>query len=262
MANNRRNFLEGSRNPFLKESALAASAGAKKTLDGSFIQRSSGTMTVQGAVNKSLLLGMILVVGAYLGFTTLAGNPIFIWGGAILGFILVLIMSFRPTTSPYLGPVYAFVEGIFVGGVSAMYSGVLGMSGIIFQAVTLTLTVLFLMLVVYKAGLIKVNQKFRSGMMIAIGSIALFYIVTLVLGFFGVNTSMFFDGGLLSIGISLVIVGVASLSLLLDFDTFYKGEEYGAPIYMEWFAAVGLLVTLVWLYLEILRLLALLNSND
>ncbi len=219
-------------------------------------------MTVQGAVNKSLLLGLILLVGAYLGYTTLGASPLYVWGGAIVGFILVLIMSFRPTTSPYLGPVYAFVEGIFVGGVSLMYGSLAGMSGIIFQAVTLTLTVLFLMLLVYKTGLIKVNQKFRTGMLIAIGAIVLFYFGSFVLSFFGVNTSMFFDGGLLSIGISVVIVGVASLSLLLDFDTFYKGEEFGAPAYMEWFAAVGLLVTLVWLYLEILRLLALLSSND
>ncbi len=222
--------------------------------------REGETMTVQGAVNKTLLLSALLFATAMLGFMWGETYPWLMWVGAIGGLITVLIAAFRPQHSPILAPVYAGLEGLFVGAISAMYASLL--EGIVFQAITLTIAVLFMMLFIYKAGIIKVTQKFRLGVIMATGGILVFYLLSFVLSFFGIDIGYLHDGGWMSIGISLVIVGVASLNLLLDFDNFEKGEQHGAPGYMEWFCALGLLVTLVWLYVEMLRLIALFSSND
>lgn len=246
-----------SSNPFLNERRLA-DATQQSTLDGNMITRAdSAPMTVSGAVNKTLLLAGLMLITAVYGY--FYPSSLFVWGGAIGGLILVLVMSFRPHLSPTLAPVYALLEGLFVGSISAVYAA--AFAGIVFQAIGLTMALLFMMLFIYKAGLIKVTQKFRTGVMMATGAIMLMYILSLVLGFFGMDLPYLHEGGAIGIGISVVIIGIASLNLLLDFDTFEKGEQYRAPKYMEWFAAVGLLVTLVWLYLEILRLLSYL-SND
>jgi uncharacterized YccA/Bax inhibitor family protein len=186
-------------------------------------------------------------------------NPLFMWGGAIGGFVVVLIATFKPAWSGTLGPIYAALEGLFVGSISAMYASAFG--GIIFQAVTLTMAIFFIMLFVYKTGIIQVTNKFRTGVVMATAAVALVYLVNIVLSMFGINMPYLHEGGLIGIGISLVIIGIASLNLLLDFDSFEKGEQAGAPAYMEWFFAIGLLVTLVWLYLEILRLLSILNRD-
>ena len=187
-------------------------------------------------------------------------SQLFLWGGAIGGLIVVVIASMKPQMSPTLAPVYAGLEGLFVGAVSAIYAS--AFNGIIFQAVTLTMAVFFLMLFIYKSGIIKVTGKLRTGIIMATGAIFVFYLLNWILSMFGVNMPYLHQGGWISIGISLVIVGVASLNLLLDFDNFEKGEQYGAPSYMEWFSAMGLLITLVWLYIEILRLIAIFSSND
>ena len=215
-------------------------------------------MTVQGAINKTFILASIMLVTAWFGFIN--PNPILIWGGAIAGFIVVIIASRRPQNSPVLAPLYAGLEGLFVGGVSAMYAQFF--DGIIFQAVTLTMAVLFTMLFIYKAGIIKVTNKLRSGIYMATGAIALVYIVNIVLSLFGINMPFLHDASPIGIGISLLIIGVAAFNLLLDFDNFEKGEQYGAPAYMEWFSGMGLLITLVWLYIEILRLVAIFSSSD
>jgi uncharacterized YccA/Bax inhibitor family protein len=227
------------------------------TLDGGFIRDNTERMTVQGAVNKSLILGGIMLLTAILGYTMV--NPLFMWGGAIGGFVVVLIATFKPAWSGTLGPIYAALEGLFVGSISAMYASAFG--GIIFQAVTLTMAIFFIMLFVYKTGIIQVTNKFRTGVVMATAAVALVYLVNIVLSMFGINMPYLHEGGLIGIGISLVIIGIASLNLLLDFDSFEKGEQAGAPAYMEWFFAIGLLVTLVWLYLEILRLLSILNRD-
>lgn len=242
-----------SHNPVMTEKAYQAA----KQQSGP-VSYEGESMTVTGAVNKTLLLSLLLVVTAAYAFT--AGSSWMMWGGAIGGLIVVLIAAFRPQYSPILAPVYAALEGLFVGAVSAIYASLF--DGIIFQAVTLTLALLFVMLFIYKAGIIKVTEKFRSGVIMATGAILVFYLLNFVLSLFGVNMPYLHEGGWVSIGISLVIVGVASLNLLLDFDNFEKGEAYGAPAYMEWFSAMGLLVTLVWLYIEMLRLIALFSSND
>ncbi len=244
----RRSFFESS-NPVMTEKAYQNAAR----------ERAQGeTMTVSGAVNKTFLLATIMLATALFGY--LYFNPVYMWIGAIGGLVVVLIASFRPHLSPTMAPLYAGLEGLFVGGISFMYSSLAG--GIIFKAVTLTLAMLFMMLFVYKSGYIKVTNKFRSGVIMATGAVFLVYMLNLILSFFGMSMPFLHDGGIMSIGISLVIIGIAGLNLLLDFDNFEKGEKYGAPAYMEWFSAMGLIITLVWLYIEILRLLAILNSND
>jgi uncharacterized YccA/Bax inhibitor family protein len=229
-------------------------------LDGDMAQAGAITerMTVSGSINKSLILGAIMLVTAAFAFTS--PSPLFMWGGAIGGLIVVLIASFRPQYSPTLAPLYAGLEGLFVGAISAIYAS--AFDGIVVQAVSLTMAVFFLMLFIYKSGIIKVTNKFRTGVVMATGAIFVVYLLSWVLGMFGINIPYLHEGGFIGIGISLVIVGVAALNLLLDFDNFEKGEQYGAPKYMEWFSAMGLLVTLVWLYIEILRLIAIFSSND
>ncbi len=249
-------FTESS-NPMLKENAFK-SAADKALLNGSGEVVSGPPMTVAGAINKTFILFGLMIITALISYAM--PSNIFMFGGAIGGLIVVFVISAKPSRAPVWAPVYAILEGLFVGSVTAIFAGF--MDGIIFQAVTLTFAVLFMMLFIYKSGIIKVTDKFRTGVMMATGAILIVYLVSFVLSFFGINLPFLHEGGMLGIGISLLIIGVAALNLLLDFDSFEKGERYGAPAYMEWFSAMGLLVTLVWLYVEILRLLAILNSND
>jgi len=190
-------------------------------------------------------------------FTAIVGytyvNPILTWGGAIGGLIVVIIAVFKQQWSPFLAPLYAVLEGFFVGGVSALYASLY--SGIILQAVSLTLLVFFVMLVIYKTRIIPVTNKFRTGLIMATGAIFLIYMLSWILSFFGIHMPYIHEGGTFGILFSVVVIGIAALNLLLDFDLFEKGEEYGAPEYMEWFAGMGLLITIVWIYIEILRLL-------
>lgn len=254
----RRKGFFRSHNPVMKEKLYQQTS--QEVLDGDMVQSGAvgERMTVSGAVNKSLLLGAIMVLTAAFAFT--APSPLFMWGGAIGGLIVVLIASFKPQYSGTLAPIYAGLEGLFVGAISAIYAS--AFNGIVFQAVSLTMAVFFLMLFIYKSGLIKVTNKFRAGVMMATGAIFVVYLLSWVLSMFGISIPYLHEGGMVGIGISLVIVGVAALNLLLDFDNFEKGEQYGAPKYMEWFSAMGLLVTLVWLYIEILRLIAIFSSSD
>jgi uncharacterized YccA/Bax inhibitor family protein len=249
-------MFSSSSNPMFREQNMQRAT--EKTLDGDFIRIAGDRMTVSGAVNKSFILGAIMLLTAAVGFTL--ANPIFMWGGAILGLVVVVVASFKPQWSTFLAPLYAALEGFFVGSISMIYAAAF-FPGIIFQAVTLTMAVFFVMLFVYKMGIIKVTDKLRSGIIMATGAIVLVYVVNIVLRLFGINMPFLHDGGLISIGISLLIVGVASMNLLLDFDNFDKGEQHGAPAYYEWFFAMGLLVTIVWLYIEILRLLSMLNRD-
>lgn len=210
------------------------------------------TMSIQGAINKTLVLFGILLATALINYQ--AQNIILTVGGAIAGFVLVIFSIFKGKYAPIIAPIYAALEGLFVGGISALYANLGG--GIIIQAVSLTLLVLFIMLFIHKTGIIPVTQKFRMGVVMATGAIALLYLATLILGFFGISVPYIHEGGTFGIIFSLAVIGIASLNLLLDFDTIVKGEQYGAPKYMEWLSAMGLMITLVWLYIEILRLLA------
>ncbi|MBK7409325.1 MAG: Bax inhibitor-1/YccA family protein [Saprospirales bacterium] len=234
--------LFSSGNPVLSEDTYRKSAGVA----------TDEAMTVRGAVQKTFLLTAVLVVVGVWSFMN--ANPMFIWIGAIGGLIAVLVAVFKKEWSPVLAPVYAALEGLALGAITAIYAA--AYDGIVFNAITLTVAILLAMLFLYQTRIIKVTEKFRSGVIMATMGIFLVYLVDIVLSMFHVNVPFLHEGGFMGIGISLFIVGVASLNLLLDFDQFEKGEQYGAPKYMEWFSALGLLVTLVWLYLEILRLLS------
>ncbi len=242
----RRRIFGGS-NPMLKESTLEKNS---RNISYSGVER----MTVTGAVNKTIILTGILLVTAFYAYA----NPsmLMIIGGAIAGLICVLVASFKPKSSPIAAPLYAAFEGLFVGGITAIYGAKFGVSSIVFPAISGTICVLLAMLILYRSGLIVVNQKFRAGVMMATGAIFLVYLLSWILGMFGINIPYLHQGGPIGIGISVVIIGVAALNLLLDFDFFERGEESGMPSYMEWFAGMGLLVTLVWIYVELLRLLS------
>ena len=221
-------------------------------------------MTLQGTATKSLLLVLLTVFSASFTWNAVAsGNvgillPATLIGG-IGGFIVALITVFKPKLSPYTGPIYAALEGLLLGGVSAMYNA--RFAGLPAQAVALTFGVFIALLIVYRTGLIRATENFRLGVVAATGGIMVMYLISFVLGFFGVRMSFLHDSSPLSIGISLVIVVVAALNLVLDFDFIEKGVEHRAPKYLEWYAAFGLLVTLVWLYLEMLRLLSKLQGR-
>lgn len=224
---------------------------------------SAESMTINGTANKTLLLLLLAVAGgAYTWkiFTdAINPNAFMPWmiGGLIGAFIVSLIVIFKPKTAPWAAPIYAALEGLFLGAISAWfnYAYAEAFPGIVITAVCITFLTLFLMLLLYRTGVIKVTDKLRSGIIIATGSVALFYLATLVMSFFGANMDAVWGSGLLSIGISVVIVIIAAMNFLLDFDFIERGARAGAPKYMEWYGAFGLMLTVVWLYLEILKLL-------
>ena len=227
-------------------------------------------MTIEGTVNKTLLMFLLLVLGAYytwrLFFNALEPqtgiSAVMPWVaiGGIGGFIVALVTIFKKTWASITAPVYAVLEGLFLGGISAIIQATT-YEGIVIQAVSLTFGVLFVLLLAYKTGVIKVTKKFRSGVIAATGAVFLVYLISIILQLFGVNVVLF-QPTLLGIGISVVIVIIAALNLVLDFDFIYQASQAGAPKYMEWFGAFGLMVTLVWLYIEILRLLSLIAGRE
>lgn len=230
---------------------------------------SSGTMTVKGTATKSLILILMILAGAMYTWKIAyeAINPAslqpWMWGGVIGGFVVAMIISFKPIWAQYLAPIYAVLEGLFLGAISAVFSQAFAATapGIVMNATLLTILTAVVMLIIYRTNLIKVDGKFARIMTIAIGAIALYYLVSMVLSLFGVNLTMLHNSGPLSIGISLVIIGVAAFSLLMDYEFIVRASESGAPKYMEWYGAFGLMVTLVWLYLEILKILAKFAGN-
>jgi len=237
-----------SNNPLINENRIN-----KMTFD----MEGYGFMTVKGAIDKTYILFGILLVTAYFGFTL--ANPILMIAGAIGGLIVVLIAVFKREKSPILAPLYAGLEGLFIGGISAIYAA--QYNGIVLQAVILTMSMLVVMLIIYRTGIIVVTDKFRAGIIMATGGVFLVYLLSFILGFFGINIPYLHEGGMMGIGISVVIIGIAAMNLLLDFDNFEKGAINGLPQYMEWFFAMGLIITLVWLYIEFLRLLSKLNRD-
>ena len=221
------------------------------------------TMTIGGSVNKTLILTALLVgsgaVAWKLALAAPALVPPLLIGSMILGFILVLTSCFKPTWAPVVAPAYGVVEGVFVGLMSAFFAA--KYDGIVLQAVLLTVGILFAMLFAYQSRLIRATEKFKLGVVAATGGIALVYLATIILGLFGIQIPFIHQSGAIGIGFSLFVVVIAALNLVLDFDFIENGAAAGAPKYLEWQAALGLLVTLVWLYIEILRLLAKLRNN-
>ena len=216
-------------------------------------------MTVAGTIGKSVILLVLLTMTAgwvwsrfYAEGTVESITPYMI-GGVIGGLVFALAASFKPNWSPIAAPLYAICEGLAIGGFSAMFE--LHYHGIVIQAVGLTLATAFGMLGLYSTGIIKVTDRLRRMIFAATTGIMLFYLVTWIVSFFGVDTSLIYGHSSLSIGISLVIVAIAAFNLVLDFDVISRQTAAGAPRFMEWYGAFALMVTLVWLYLEILRLL-------
>jgi uncharacterized YccA/Bax inhibitor family protein len=239
-------------NPALREDVFTATRA-----DG------RGTMTVQGTVNKTGLLLLLALATASASWVlgTSGGPGVAGWalGAGLAGLVVAIATIVRPRWSPVTAPIYALVEGVVLGLVSMWFEA--RYPGIAIQAVALTFGVLGAMLVLYKTRVIKVTQRFRAGVLAATLAIFVVYMVALVLGLFGVQVPFLNDASPLGILISLAIVVVAALNLVLDFDLIDRGARSGAPAYMEWYAAFGLLVTLVWLYLELLRLLAKLRER-
>ena len=221
----------------------------------------SPTMTMRGAVQKSTLLVAVCALSAAFTWKQAMTGPAMglAIGGAIVGFIVGLVLCFKHTWAPVLAPVYAIAEGLFLGGVSAAANA--GSKGIVLQAVALTFGTLFALLAAYQMRLIRASENFKLGVFAATGGIAIFYLIAMVLGFFGIHLAFLHEGGPIGILFSLFVVTIAALNLVLDFDFIESGANAGAPKYMEWYAAFGLLVTLVWLYLEVLRLLQKMNRR-
>ena len=223
-------------------------------------------MTIQGTVNKAaLLLGCVLVTAFWtwqLFFQTRNAGQVLPWMllGLIAGFIVALITIFKPTWAPVTAPLYALLEGLFLGGISAIMEA--RFPGLVIQAVFLTFGTCLALLVAYRSGLIRATENFKLGVVAATGGIVLVYFVTILLSFFGVRLPLIHQGGWFSIAFSLFVVVIAALNLVLDFDFIETGAAQGAPRFLEWYGAFGLMVTLVWLYIEILRLLALLRGRD
>ncbi len=211
-------------------------------------------MTIQGTTNKTFVLLFLLLVTASWTWKNPAGTIGFLFPAVIVGFILALVTTFKKDWSPVTAPLYALAEGVVLGGVSIYFEK--AYPGIVTQAVGLTTATLLSLLVFYKSGFIKVTDNFRMGIFAATGGIALFYFVSMILGFFHIQIPLIYGNGIFSIGFSIFVVIIAALNLVLDFDFIEQGSQRGAPKYMEWYGAFGLMVTLIWLYMEILRLLS------
>ena len=225
----------------------------------------AAAMTIQGTVIKTgILVALLLASGAWSWYAVANQSPqamMILLGGAIGGLVLGLICAFVPKSAPITAPLYAIAEGLFIGGISKMFED--QYAGIVIQAGGLTAATLISLLLAYMSGFIKATENFKLGVVAATGGVFLVYLASFVLGFFmpeaaGEHSGFFaiHGSGLIGIGFSLVVVTIAALNLVLDFDFIETGAEQGAPKYMEWYGGFGLLVTLVWLYLEILRLLA------
>ncbi|HEX6369048.1 MAG TPA: Bax inhibitor-1/YccA family protein [Longimicrobium sp.] len=226
----------------------------------------TGVMTIGGTVNKvGILLLLMLVPASYMWNKVLnAWDPSAAMGTAVLGAIGALVFAiitiFKKTWAPVTAPMYAVLEGLFLGAISGVFHQ--RYPGIAMQAIALTMGTLFTLLLAYRSGLIRATENFKLGVVAATGGIAMLYLVNIVMGFFGAGIPFIHESGTFGILFSLFVVVIAALNLVLDFDFIEQGAEAGAPKYMEWYAAFGLMVTLVWLYLEILRLLAKLQSRD
>jgi len=222
-------------------------------------------MTIQGTATKAALLAVLALIPATytwrMYYTAWDPSAVVPWiiGGAIGGFVVALITIFKKQWAAFTAPLYALLEGLFLGGFSAIFEA--KYPGIVIQAVTLTFGTLFCLLLAYRSGLIKATENFKLGVVAATGGIALIYMATIFLGFFGVRMPFIHESSTIGIAFSLFVVVIAALNLVLDFDFIENGAAHGAPKYMEWYAAFGLMVTLIWLYIEILRLLAKLRGR-
>jgi uncharacterized YccA/Bax inhibitor family protein len=247
-------------NPAFKEDTFAKARAAAGN--------PTETMTVNDTVNKIGILLLIATATASwswgesmpsMGEQAPTGSGLFM-GAGILGFIIALATIFKQTWAPVTAPLYAAVQGVFLGAISAYFE--IAYPGIAMQAAFGTLATLGAMLFCYKTGIIRATEKFRTGVFAATGGIMGLYFLSMILGMFGIQVPMIHEGGMMGIGFSLFVVGLAALNLILDFDNIEMGERARAPKYMEWYGAFSIMVTLVWLYMEMLRLLSKLRGDD
>ena len=226
---------------------------------------SSGVMTVQGTALKTGMLLVLVVVAAaftWMRLEQLGPQAAVPWmmGGALVGLVLALVTCFKMEWAPWTAPLYAVADGLFRGGISGMFNA--RFPGIAFQAICLTFGTMFMMLIAYQSGWVRATEKFRTGVMAATGAIFLVDLVSWVMNMFEHPIPYIHGSGPVGILFSLFVVGIAAMNLVLDFDFIEQGAARGLPQSMEWYGAFGLLVTLVWLYVEILRLLSKLSSRD
>jgi uncharacterized YccA/Bax inhibitor family protein len=240
----------------VEENAMRTANPALNAKTFAFPAATADRMTLNGTVNRTVILLLILLVTTLFTWNTRApgANAGFMIIGALGGFAVAMVTVFKKTWAPITAPIYAGLEGVFIGGLSSMFEA--AYPGIVMQAVFLTFGTLGGLLLAYSTGKIKPTENFKLGVVAATGGIALVYLVSFILGFFRVSVPLIHGSGIIGIGFSVFVVIVAALNLVLDFDFIENGARIGAPKYMEWYAAFGLMVTLVWLYVEILRLLA------
>ncbi|RLD58410.1 MAG: hypothetical protein DRJ01_12600 [Bacteroidetes bacterium] len=235
-----------------------------------YANEQANAMTFTGAINKTGIMLLLVVLGAmytwklfFNSYNIESGtSAVMTWVavGGIGGFILSLITIFNQKNSSIFAPIYAVLEGLFLGGISAIFEA--SYPGIVLRAVALTFSVLFTMLFLYRTKMIKPTERFKAGVISATGGIVIMYFLSFIFSIFGANMSFLYGNSLLSIGISIFVVVIAALNLVLDFDFIEQGVQYKVPKYMEWYSAFGITVTLVWLYIEILNLLLKLSSRS
>jgi uncharacterized YccA/Bax inhibitor family protein len=245
-------------------SMRTANPALNKNTFVSFTSTSKEHMTIDGTVNKSFIMLVLLLLTAFFSWNAflsgeLESNMWIFYLGIFGGLVVAIITIFKKEWAPYTAPLYALLEGLVLGFLSSIMETMF--PGIVIQAVALTFGTLFCLLFAYKSGWIKATENFKLGVFAATGAICLIYLVTWILGFFSISVPYIHDSGTVGIIFSLFVVVIAALNLVLDFDFIEKGSERKAPKYMEWYAAFGLMVTLIWLYIEILRLLSKIRSR-
>jgi uncharacterized YccA/Bax inhibitor family protein len=246
-----------SNNPFFKNKTFTNTSASAEVHEATVIDRNE-TMTVSGTINKSFLMLILLIASA--AVTWSMTNPIvFAIGGAIVGFILVLIAAFKPQYSGFLAPGYAIFEGLFIGGISSIFEVMY--PGIVIQAVSCTFVTFMVCFGLYKYEIVKVTERFKSVVIASTLAIATYYLISWLLSMFTSFQPVHHGNSMFSIGISAFVIVIAALNLFLDFDQIEKGVQQKMPKYMEWYGAMGLMITLVWLYIEFLRLLSKLNRK-
>ncbi len=249
-----------SKNPFLNNKIFTS---AKEEVHEATVIGHEQTMTIAGTMNKSLILFLLLTAAAMITWWMAANGQspmVPMIGGAITGLILVVIATFKPQLSGYLAPGYAVFEGLFIGGISAIFE--LKFPGIVTQAVGATLVTFAVCLGLYKFKIVQVTERFKSIVIAATLAIATYYLISWLVSLFTSFTPVHHGNSMMSIGISVFVIVIAAMNLFLDFDQIEDGANRKMPKYMEWYGAMGLMITLVWLYMEFLRLLSKLNSRD
>jgi uncharacterized YccA/Bax inhibitor family protein len=246
--------------------ALSEKTFSRDTVLGEIVSPENA-MTVRGTLNKFGFLFLMVMGTAFYAWSEFYDNPEgampLMLTGVIGGLIVALIIIFKKSWAPFLAPAYALLEGLFLGAVSAFYNAAFAEQApnIIINAVGLTFGVVIAMYLLYNFRIIRATQRFKAIVLTATVGIGIFYLITLVLGAFGASIPFLHEGSAMGIGFSLIVVGIAAMNLIIDFDLIEQGAASNAPKYMEWFSAFGLLVTIVWLYLEILRLLSKLSKR-